>query len=287
MSDLGSLCVVSGGDTQRLRSHVNHAVFANLHGFSYLRVVRAIPGLLSPYYLKLAAIRQALPDFDWVLWLDDDAFFSNFTANPLRGLMVEMVDQGWSLLLGDSPVSRADAKWTRFNAGVMLVRVSPDISSLLGLAMSETPDGIVADWWTPDRGYFTHSDQDSLLWAIETSESWDQVGVVDHRRLNARESEYANALDNLFIVHFPGVLDKARSVDEFALRYGLDDSLTPAGLQRQCGRRPRRPITPDMLERRAFRRRVLSKVRGAQRHLATFGLGRTRSAGSSETVVPW
>ena len=72
------LGIVSGGRPPRYRSYINHGVYALKHGHTYIRNLTSYPNLQTPNFHKLHAVADALPAFDWVLWLDDDAFFTDF-----------------------------------------------------------------------------------------------------------------------------------------------------------------------------------------------------------------
>ncbi len=268
------ITLLSGGDRLRLRSAVNHRIYAAMHGFDY-RIERGpYPELLNRFYFKLEAVRQALAASDWVIWLDDDAFVTDFEQNTFADLLARAEAGGKMLVIADSPTNVA-GQWTLVNSGVWAIRSVPAAHDLLTLALSVTTEE-VERWWRPEHGYFTKGDQDAMLWAIETGGFRDSIDIVDHALINARPYEYGTSLTDRFICHFPGFSDKLLAVDQFAARFGLDDTLTPAALQVRHGLRPARSLNSTSVRLRWAKRKLARAP-----HKAATIVGRARASASS------
>lgn len=76
-----SACLVSGADEIRLRSYINHAIYARTHGLDY-RLERGIDrGITNKFFYKTSIIRRVLPLYEWLIWIDDDAYFTDFSGD--------------------------------------------------------------------------------------------------------------------------------------------------------------------------------------------------------------
>src|SRR5829696_2931709 len=69
----------------RFESFVNHRAYADRHGYSYIYNFQSEEPL-KKYMHKVATILRYMDLFDWVFWIDDDAFFTDFSS-PLDGLL--------------------------------------------------------------------------------------------------------------------------------------------------------------------------------------------------------
>lgn len=227
------IVVVSGGSAVRYLTHLNHAVFAEENGFSHRLELSIAPDVPSPYWYKFLAIRNVLKDFDWVLWMDDDAYFTDWHSDDVAMMVETAEDEGKFLVIAEG-APELDGTWTTINTGVMLLKNDPRTWRMLDLAAGATP-AKVREWWVDDRdGFFTNGDQDTIWWALATN---DQLAngftIVPHRRLNSRAEYYGNDLADAAVVHFPGPGDKVLRMGRFARRFGLGRELVPDDLLRR------------------------------------------------------
>ena len=81
------ICLVSGADEIRLRSYVNHAIYARLHDLDYRLECGLDEGVKTKFFYKTSIIRRVLPRYDWVVWLDDDTFVTDFESDNFRRLI--------------------------------------------------------------------------------------------------------------------------------------------------------------------------------------------------------
>jgi len=229
------ICIVSGNTRLRLPSAVNHKVYAELHDADYRLECGPIPGLTKPIrYFKLLTLRHILPRYDWVLWLDDDAFFTNFRFD-LRQL-IRSASPDVNLIMGDGRV-RPDGPFTVVNAGVVLLKNCQESLVLLDRCVSVQADpGVLENWWNPSvHGMYTHSDQDALIYVMLETLKPSAYQIVPHAQLNAREYHYRDRLDECFICHFPGAPDRLGAVRRFADRFGVGPSLVPSDVLKEVG----------------------------------------------------
>lgn len=258
------VCVVSGGDEVRYRSYVNHTVYARLHGFTHHIGIGLAPGITSPYYYKFEIIREILPRFDWVLYLDDDVYVTDLHGEQVQDLIRDCVAADGYLVLAEGP-PEPDGSWTRVNSGVMLLRNDPRTFAFLAAAQSMDLQQ-VHDTWDPEtEGLYTFGDQDAIWRTIRADPAG--VRVVEHRRLNSRVHYYDADLADAFAVHFCGPGDKVLKVARFGRRFGLGQELVPAGLLDEFSvRRRERLGDAELVGRdaalrwRAARKRVRRKV---------------------------
>lgn len=237
------LCVVSGGSAIRYYSHLNQAVWAELHEVEHRVELSLTPDVPSPYWYKFLAIRRVLPHFEWVLWMDDDAYFTDWSNNTIAPLIAGAEAVGHYMVISEG-APELDGSWTKINSGVMLLRNERRSWHLLDVAADAEPSEI-RRWWDEQRdGMFTNGDQDTIWWALSTQpELRDGFTITPHRALNSRAEYYTGSLSDAAIVHFPGPGDKELRIGRFARRFGLGKELVPAELLARYTRSTPRPVT--------------------------------------------
>lgn len=222
-------CVTSGGDEIRLRSYVNHYIWAHENGVDYRLDLGLAPGLRLPYDAKYAIIRRALLDHDWVMWVDDDVFFTRWSAGSVASMIEEAEAAGQFLVIAEGPMEPTGI-WSRINSGVMLLRHDERTNKLLDLAQGTDVESLRPTWDFDEDGLFSGGDQDTLWHAIKhTPELADGTRIVGHAELNSRPHLLAGPLDEVLNVHFCGNHKEMR-IHEFARREGLGLELVPQEL---------------------------------------------------------
>jgi hypothetical protein len=222
-------CVTSGGDEIRLRSYVNHYVWAHENGVDYRLDLGLGPGLRLPYDAKYAIIRRSLARHDWVMWVDDDVYFTRWSASGVENLMSSAEERDQFLVIADGPVEPTGI-WSRINSGVMLLRDDPRTHRLLQLAQAVDVPELVHTWNFERDGLFSGGDQDAL-WHTLTNhpELMAGVDIVPHEDLNSRPHLVTTNLDAVLNVHFCGPHKQSR-IQEFARQRGLGLELVPRDL---------------------------------------------------------
>lgn len=215
------ICIVSGGTHVRFPSAPNHAAFAARNGHAYRHDLTPYEGLLRPNFHKIRAVEAALHHHEWVMWMDDDAFFTDMDASFDRYLDPEAI-----FVACKSPIT--NGMWVYLNSGVFFLRSCPDSFAFLRDVQSTSKDVIDA-WHDPERvGLYTHGEQIHIIYAL-LEQGWGRLARLHpHTAFNARPVDWEPGapMNALPVVHFPGNHDdKAGAMAAFAARYGLDESL--------------------------------------------------------------
>lgn len=235
------ICITSGGDEIRLRSYVNHAIYAREHGLDYRLETGIDPHIVTKFDYKVAILRRLLPCYDWLVWMDDDAFFTDFESDNLRRLISEAERDGISLVIAEGP-TEPNGFWSRINTGVMLLR-NDETARTIVESTSTADLATVRAWWDDDRdGLFTHGDQDQMWWAIQTGGHADRVRIVGHRELNSRGHYYEDSLTDAFVMHFTGYPDKELGIARFADHFDIGQEIVPEPLLDKYHVRVRSPL---------------------------------------------
>lgn len=218
------LAVVSGFyPGRRLDSHVNHSVYCRRHGLPYLDA--SYPGYdRRPHFRKLEVLLDLLPHFDWLFWLDDDAYFTDF-SKPLRAFLPPRT--GSDFIVCRSPSTKA--AFTKFSSGQFFLRNSPLSREFLEAALKVDLPRIKDCFWRDDLGLFTWGEQDALVYLTETDPRFGRgfLTLLDHHVFNNRDFEFVTSLSEHFLVHFTGS-DKAGTKAAFCRRLGSNQFLVPA-----------------------------------------------------------
>jgi hypothetical protein len=243
------ICLVSGADEIRLRSYINHSIYARLFDLDYRLECGLDEGVKTKFFYKTSIIKRVLPRYDWVVWLDDDAYITDFSRDNFRRLIVEAEAAGQSVVIADGPVE-PNGFWSVVNTGVMCLKRSPEVTELLEMMDDEHLDR-VRDWWQEDQhGTFTGGDQDLFVWWMQDRGHQDRVMIVDHRELNSRAHFYGDSLSDAFVMQFCGYPDKKIGVVDFAARFGIGQELVPDELLDRFSSKVRNPMSrPEIVAR--------------------------------------
>lgn len=173
------------------------------HGLDYRLECGLDRGITNKFFYKTSIIRRVLPQYEWIIWIDDDAYFTDFERDNLNQFMDEAEAEDKFLVIANGP-TEPNGFWSVINTGVVLLRNDPRTLQLLGL-MEKSDLVEVRKWWREDEhGVFTNGDQDQMLWALDTSGLMDGARIVDHRELNSRGHYYHDSLQDAFVMHFCG-----------------------------------------------------------------------------------
>lgn len=92
----------------------NHREYCERHGYTYV-CLDTYSETIPPYWVKAFLVRDLLPGYDWVVWIDSDAVFESTAPLPLD-------DGAFFISGGDKPQHRAPAQ---MNVGVFAVKRCP------------------------------------------------------------------------------------------------------------------------------------------------------------------
>lgn len=259
-------CVTSGGDDIRLRSYINHYIWAQENGVDYRLEIGLAPGLVLPYDAKYAIIRRALAQYDWVLWVDDDVYFTRWESESVSSLIANAEGAGQFLVVAEGPVE-PNGVWSRINSGVLLMRNDERTHRLLSLAQETDVASLVDDWDFEQHGLFSGGDQDALWHALCTHpELMGGTTIVAHEELNSRPHLLRGPLETVLNLHFCGPHKESR-IQQFARHQGLGLELVPRSLLDKYSVRRRESPTlrrygqlRSIAEWDRARRRVRSKI---------------------------
>jgi len=223
-----NICLLSGGyyKTDRLErklSRINHKCYADKHCFDYFSINKCYPNMQNPYFFKIAVIQEMLPQYEWVVWMDDDTYFTNFQLSVFSEIIASVKDK-W-LIIADSPIS-LNRKSPIVNSGVMLIKNVPEAIGFLNDVYVTPLEQIKASYDESKYGFWTNTDQDSIIYFCD-KRKWNDVEIIDHNVMNSRIYEYHKSIDEHFILHLPGVKDKLLALNSFAKKYDCDISLIP------------------------------------------------------------
>lgn len=221
------IMILSGTTLMRYPTMLNHRIYADRHGYRYRFDPVPYRDIWNLYFHKIAAIRDALQDCEWLFWLDDDAAFMQMDRS-LEDVVPEMAqDQGpWGIFC-KSPINRG--AWTYLSSGNFLIRNCPEAHALLEACLA-TDLAEVRAWWNADvYGLYTHGDQDALVYHIETNPDLSAgCLILDYTRFNTRPFHFEEAGQH-FLVHFTNHPERSKrdQMRDFAQHHGLTDFLVP------------------------------------------------------------
>lgn len=207
---------------RRFNSYINHVAYCDQHGYHYIDA--SFPGAHSrPHFRKLEVIERYLGLFDWIFWIDDDAYFTDF-SKPLLTFLDAV--SGEQMLVCRSPSTKH--AFTKFSAGQFFLRNSAASRSMLQSALRVDLVDVRDRFWSERLGTFTWGDQTAMVFLSETDPRFGDgfMKLVDHSQFNSRPFEYVSRLDEHFLLHLVGG-DKQQLKRDFCKRLGVNDFLVP------------------------------------------------------------
>lgn len=191
--------IISTSNKNRFNSKINHQQYANFRNVTY-KFYDNIQTEKHYHFLKIYAVLDALQLNDYVLYLDDDAFFTR-TDWDYKSIF-DLYDK--DLIVAESP-RRNEGKTPLFNSGVMFFKKSNDVISLLKDTLS-----LEKYQWDTKWGASVQGDQDHLIYLTQTKYNGIEK-IINQRDINARPYDYDGSY--LYpIVHFAG---KNKNIEEF------------------------------------------------------------------------
>lgn len=193
------ICVVSGRYPQSgFESYINHKFYCDHHGYTY--IYSPWSGSQKNRYLnKLEYLKFYLPHFDYLFWIDDDAFFINMDQR-----LEDFLPKSESIVSICKSPDYKSLK-TFFSSGQFFIKNSHLSHQLLDRAL-QIDLSMVKDWWTPQYGYFTGGDQDILVYLSQSDPNYaGKFDLWDYYHFNSRfENLMGVGNPNIFVLHFTG-----------------------------------------------------------------------------------
>lgn len=210
---------------QRFTSYVNHKAYADTWGYHY--IFNSTPEHETrKYFHKVETILRYIDLFDWIFWIDDDAYFTDFSL-PLTNFLALANEE--QLVICKSPSTKKI--FTKFSSGQFFLKNSPLSKQFLrDVLATELAD--VERFWQPEKhGYYASGDQESMVYLSETNALYTDgfFKIVDHNHFNNRDFEYESRAEEHFLVHFTGT-QKQKSHEEFCQRLKLNEWIIPDAL---------------------------------------------------------
>jgi galactosyl transferase GMA12/MNN10 family len=214
-----SICMISGCTKKRLFSEINHAYYAANHSYDYNFDVGPYAELQNAYFLKLLAVERVIANYDWVFWLDDDAFITDFSIRLEHFL--HNVEPSVFMVACKSPVNSRGG-WTFLSSGAFLLRRCAESSTFIANVKAVQLSDVKA-WWNRSKyGMFTNGDQDAMTYLLHQRGLLPLVKLLPYEAFNTRTYHFTDSPREHFIVHFPGS-GKAEAVRAFAKKFRLDE----------------------------------------------------------------
>lgn len=260
--------IVSGGDEIRLRSYVNHKIFSLEHRFDYRLEIGLGEEIKSKFDYKFNCILNVLKYTDWLVWVDDDVYFTDFSSENIESLINMAEVSGHQIILAEGP-PEPNGFWSKINTGVMIVRNSESAREILKKAKSTPLVEVKFGWDESEDGLYTNGDQDQL-WHVIREDGLVESGtvkIVSHSLLNSRGHYYKSSLSDNFAMHFYGYPDKELGVSIFAKKWGIGQELVPAELLDKYGVSVRSPLKGVKL---VFRREKQKRISGIKYYLRPY-----------------
>lgn len=212
--------IISYCDKVRTYASVNHQYYANRHNYTYIYDIA--PTKERVFKNKIEKILKYLDLFDWILWIDDDAFFIN-TDKKITDFI--NANRKCNFVFCNSPV--VNGNWTYLNSGVFFVKNTQQSKDFLRAALSLDLDAVKQSWDGSRYGLFTNGDQDIITHLLHNDRRFNRARfhtVLDYTNFNSRPNHFTtdSSSDQHFIAHFAG----HKKEDVFMLASDLN--LSPA-----------------------------------------------------------
>lgn len=135
-----------------------------------------------PQWAKIPLIKQILPNYDWVMWIDSDAMPINFNYDAR-----DFIDEKYDMILAEEELPEGPT----INTGIFWIRNSEYMRILLNKIWEEAED--MAHGW---------AEQLSLIQILEREPGWSQfIKKLPIHPINVNPSKVR---EDTFIVHLAG-----------------------------------------------------------------------------------
>lgn len=171
--------IISGADSYRYNAHINHQHYADVIGIDYKFYLSS--GLTNPFFTKCYAILDSFDKgYDYVLWIDDDAFFIDSTWDCLSVFKNNLED-----VIVTQGRTNKKSGITLFNNGIMFIKNTKTMQDLFSAIPNIEWDEMKSNWkseWGPCEG----NDQPRMIYLTQTRYP-NAVKVLDYPGFNAHE----------------------------------------------------------------------------------------------------
>jgi len=179
-------------------SAVNHKLYADTYGYTYIHCNWPSKAK-NPYLNKIHYILAYIDLFDYIIWIDDDAFFYDFSQDIMQYAPKEDAFISFCKSPDFKPLK------TYLSSGQFIVRSNTLAKGFFQDILKEDLNKI-KDWWTQDLGYFTNGDQDIMVYLLLDNDKYkDKSDLYNYKNFNSRfENIYIEDIHKPLILHFTG-----------------------------------------------------------------------------------
>jgi hypothetical protein len=196
---MAKILILSGRYPQTtFNSAVNHKVYADLYGYDYIHCSWPTK-YKNPYHNKIAYLLAHMEHYEYIIWIDDDAFFFDFETDIMK-----YAPSGATFMSACKSPSFKALK-TYFSSGQFILRVNADSKAFLN-AVLEQDLKEVKNWWRDDLGYFSNGDQDAMAYLFHEDEDYKEaLELYDYKFFNSRTENIKDEdVHTPLILHFTG-----------------------------------------------------------------------------------
>ena len=192
--------IISGANSYRFDAHINHQRYADKQEIDYKFHLSS--GLANPYFTKCYAVLDSFEQgYEYVLWIDDDAFFINPNWNCLSVFQENAED----VIVTQGRTNKKSGT-TFFNNGIMFIRNTDKMIDLF-TSIPNTPWAEVRDNWKSEWGPCEGNDQPRMIYLTQAKFP-KSVRILDYPGFNAHEITFKQQRNFLQtqppIVHITG-----------------------------------------------------------------------------------
>lgn len=211
------ICVLSGHyPATEYMSADNHRIYCSHHGYHYIHCNWPTPAK-NVYLNKFYFIQHYIDLFDYIFWIDDDAFFLDIK----KGLE-EFIPANENIIsICKSPSNKAIK--TVLNSGSFMICCKTGksfVDAVLSIDLMQ-----VKSWWKPEYGLFTHSDQDIMVYLYLTHPDFHKkIKLYSHLKFNSRIADMRSG-EKVFIIHLVGSKHKTSTYKKLQTILNTDRSL--------------------------------------------------------------
>ena len=208
--------IISGADSYRYQAHINHQKYSNNRNIPYQ--FYKSKNLANPFFTKCYAILDSFEKgYEYVLWIDDDAFF----INPNWNCMSIFKSFKEDVIVTQGRTNKKSGV-TLFNNGVMFIRNTITMQNLFSAIPNVEWTKMKSNWnsnWGPCEG----NDQPRMIYLTQTKYH-EVVKILDYPGFNAHEITFKQRKNflqsNPPIVHITGQ-NKEGKIERFKKVTGI------------------------------------------------------------------
>ena len=194
-----SVCVISGRYPEtNYKSYINHKLYADKFGYSYIHCNWPTKER-NPYLNKIHYILSYFDLYDYIIWIDDDAFFFDFDKD-----IMQFAPEGNNFISICKSPSFKSLK-TFFSSGQFILKTDK-IAKVFLEAILKQDISEVKNWWKDSLGYYSKGDQDIMIYLLHIDKNLKgRFKLNDYKSFNSRiENLFSNDIHTPLILHFTG-----------------------------------------------------------------------------------